>query len=375
MRIRTKSQVNSPIVKGPRMESERFDALTRSVASRRSLMAKAGGGGLGALLLGTLGLREEAAAATACLLDVRLFVRIGPSAGFPLLPKQTKTGQLVGQLRLRISSKGDLAGSTFALADGSSFPVSGSVSGHQIGVRIVLAQGQTLVLQGVDDSNITACKGAIDGGLVGPKEGDIGDWHAAAVPSNATPTAAAAGANATSTPIPASSGSTGGTSGTGGSEVPTATEVPPTDTSVPDTPTDTPTQVVCGECQTPLSRGTSGAPCNPIADNTPCSTGLCCAGVCGDLSANPNHCGSCGNVCISGCCHGGVCCPLCDTGQTLCGMTCVDTSSDPSNCGSCGHACASDAVCTAGVCKKPVVICPPGERNCGGVCTKLPNCP
>lgn len=363
------------------MESDRFDALTRSVASRRSFVAKAGGGGLGAVLLGALGLREEAEAASTCLLDVRLFVRVGPSAGFPLVPNETKTGQLVGQLRLKISSKGDLAGSTFALADGSSFPVSGSSASHQIGVRIALTKGQTLVLQGVGDSNVTACKGAIDGGLVGPKEGDIGDWHAVAVPSNATPTAAAAGAGATSTPVPASSGSTGGTSGAGGSGGPTATEAPPTDTSVPNMPTDTPTQVVCGECQTPLSRGTSSAPCNPIADNTPCSTGVCCGGICGDLSGNPNHCGTCGNVCAGGCCHGGVCCVLCPSGETDCGGTCVNLNNDANNCGACGNVCPSGQICFGGSCATDnrggngTGGCPQGERNCGGVCTKLPNCP
>jgi hypothetical protein len=352
------------------MEPDRFDALTRSVASRRSFVAKVGGGGLGAALLGTLGLREEAAAATSCLLNVRLFVRVGPSAGFPLVPKQTKTGQLVGQLRLRISSKGDLAGSTFVLADGSSFPVVGSVAGHQIGLRIALAQDQTLVLQGVDVGNVVSCKGAIDGGLVGPHEGDLGDWHATVAPTNATPTATVSGSQSgvTITPIPTSSS---------GTIPPTDTPPAPTATNAPDTPTATPPLAppVCAECQEP-ERGVVTSPgCAPVADDTPCSGGSCCGGICGDLSANPNHCGMCGNVCVSGCCQGGVCCPLCTTGQTLCGMTCVDLSSDPSNCGTCGHACASDATCTAGVCKKPVVVCPPGQRNCGGVCTKLPNCP
>ena len=354
------------------MESERFDALTRSVASRRSLMAKAGGGGLGALILGTLGVREEAAAASTCLLDVRLFVRIGPSAGFPLVPKQTKTGQLVGQLRLRISSKGDLAGSTFLLSDGSSFPVVGSLSNHLIGLRIALAQGQTLVLQGVDEGNVTSCKGAIDGGLVGPHEGDIGDWHAVVVPTNATPTATTSGSQG----VVATAASTG-SSATTVSSAPTDTPPAPTETSAPDTPTATPPLAppVCAECQEP-ERGVVTSPgCAPVADDTQCSTGFCCGGVCVDTGENPSHCGTCATVCASGCCHVGVCCPTCGAGQTLCGMTCADLSSDPANCGSCGHACASDATCTAGVCKKPVVVCPPGQRNCGGVCVKTPNCP
>jgi hypothetical protein len=362
------------------MESDRFDVLTRSIASRRSFVAKAGGGGLGAALLAALGLREEAEAASTCLLDVRLFVRVGPSTGFPLISNQTKNGQLVGQLRLRISSKGDLGGSSFALPDGASFPVVGSVSSHLIGLRIALAQGRTLVLQGVDEGVVTSCKGALDGGLVGPQEGDLGDWHASVVPTATTPTAATAssGASATSTPIPANSGSTGST---GSSEPPTATEAPPTATSVPDTPTSTPTEIVCGECQTPLSRGASGAPCNPVADDTPCSVGLCCGGICGDLSANPNHCGACGNVCVSSCCHGGVCCPLCNAGETLCDTTCVNLNNDASNCGACGNVCPSGQICFGGGCATDnrggngTGGCPPGERNCGGVCTKLKVCP
>jgi hypothetical protein len=364
------------------MESDRFDALTRSVASRRSFVAKAGGGGLGALLLGALGLREEAAAATTCLLDVRLFVRVGPSAGFPLLPKQTNTGQLVGQLRLKISSKGDLAGSTFMISGGASFPVAGSVSAHQIGLRITLAKDQVLVLQGVGEGNATSCKGAIDGGLVGPREGDLGDWHADVVPTNQTPTPTAttaaviAGQNGAPTPIPSSSEGTGG----GSSSLPT--ETPPPDVGdssapvAPQTPTSTPIFPVCPECQTSEGFGTNpGSPCNPMPDGTSCSAGSCCGGYCYSLDSDPNHCGACNNTCQSGCCQSGTCCVQCASGQTDCGGTCVDLSSDPANCGACGNACSSDQTCTAGACKNKPLVCPPGQRNCGGVCTKLPNCP
>lgn len=363
------------------MESERFDALTRSVASRRSLMAKAGGGGLGAIVLGALGLREEAAAATTCVLDARLFVRIGPSAGFPLLPKQTKSGQLTGQLHLTISSKGDLAGSTFVLADGTSFPVAGSVSSHLIGLRITLAKGQVLTLQGVDDGAVTACKGAIDGGLVGPHDGDIGDWHATVAPGgapSATPTATdgSGSQGGAPTPIPANS------SGTSGSSQPTDTPAPTTTTTTTTAaPTDTPTEVVCGECQTPLSRGIgNGNPCNPIADNTPCSVGLCCGGICGDLSNNPNHCGACGTVCPGGCCQNSTCCLNCGSGETDCNGACINLNADANNCGACGNVCPSGQICFSGGCATDhrgngTGGCPQGQINCGGACLKLKVCP
>lgn len=350
------------------MESDRFDALTRSIASRRSFVTKVGGGGLGAALIGTLGLREEATAATSCLLDLRLFVRVGPSAGFPLVATQTKPGQLVGQLRLTIGSKGDLSGSTFVLADGSSFPVVGSVSGHQIGLRIALAQGQTLVLQGVDDGVVSSCHGALDGGLVGPQEGDLGDWHASVVPSTTVPTATAQ--SVAPTPIPASSG------GTGGVTFPTDTPPPSTDTStsVPDTPTDTPTEVSCPECSVPTRDQSGGSVCVPAANGTVCSIGLCCGGKCSNEDLDPNNCGGCGNVCESHCCYGGVCCPLCGPGYSNCQLTCVDFANDRNNCGSCGNACAAGSVCDNGTCEK-IIVCPTGWKNCGGVCVHANVCP
>jgi len=355
------------------MESDRFDALTRSVASRRSMLTRVGGGGLGALLAGALGLRAEAAAPTKCILDVRLFVRVGPSAGLLIVPTSTKPGELTGKLRLSLSSGGDLAGSTFILSDGTSYPVTGNVSAHQIGARVTIANDLLLVLQGVGEHGVRSCQGAIDGGLIGLREGDLGDWHAIAETPASTPTATTAttagnGQGNAPTQIPVS-GPTDTPQPGAPSETPTTA---PTDTDTPAPPTPTDTPVVCPECQAPSGSGG----CQPIADDTPCGGGLlCCGGFCSDLSHNPNHCASCGNVCPGGCCHNSVCCFTCGAGETDCGGTCVNLSNDGNNCGACGNVCDSDSTCKVGVCKLKPVICPQGQINCGGTCFRGKICP
>jgi len=362
------------------MESDRFDALARSVASRRSLLARLGGGGAGALALGALGLRvETATAATACLLDFRLFVRVGPSAGFPLTPTETKTGQLAGQLRLAISNGGDLANSSFALANGTSFPVVGSVNGHQLAARVALDGGRTLVLQGVGDRTMRACQGAYDGGLVGPAEGDLGDWHAVAAPSPATPTPAA-----TATTASAAGGTTGGGQPV---EQPTAPALAPTSTTAAPTPAETATMVACGICQSQLGLP-NGPKCPPLPDGTNCGAGLvCCGGACVDPASNRANCGACGHrcaaimTCVSGACQSPVAAPTvggiqeCGGSLTNCGGNCVDLTSDGLNCGSCGEMCGADGAGQPLACVGGQCTCPVGQMGCGGVCGDLSNNP
>lgn len=66
----------------------------------------------------------------------------------------------------------------------------------------------------------------------------------------------------------------------------------------------------------------------PVAGKTYCS------GTCVDLNSDPNHCGSCTNVCSSGTCCLGTCCNL---------------RYDHANCGWCGHDCGSGQ-CVSGAC-------------------------
>ena len=60
--------------------------------------------------------------------------------------------------------------------------------------------------------------------------------------------------------------------------------------------------------------------------------GTMCSGTCVYTNSDANNCGSCGNVCPSGVCSGGVCTSTCD--GTMCSGTCVYTNSDANNCGS-----------------------------------------
>ena len=62
----------------------------------------------------------------------------------------------------------------------------------------------------------------------------------------------------------------------------------------------------------------------------------CCNGTCTDLTADPQNCGLCGNVC------GG--------GQGCCNGTCKDLTADPQNCGACGNACPIGTECINGKC-------------------------
>ena len=77
--------------------------------------------------------------------------------------------------------------------------------------------------------------------------------------------------------------------------------------------------------------------------------------VCADLSSDRNNCGACGSVCpttcVNGACvDGGVVQDAPDAsctadGETLCSSGCAVTATDPNNCGACGN------VCMSGVCQ------------------------
>ncbi|HUB08712.1 MAG TPA: hypothetical protein VMB50_17020 [Myxococcales bacterium] len=109
-----------------------------------------------------------------------------------------------------------------------------------------------------------------------------------------------------------------------------------------------------------------GAGCVPSA--APTDVGLCCAGVCRDIQADPANCGGCGDGCPSGTtCQYGFCslpscagaatndyCALADGGNgQCCNGACFDPgdfNSDPANCGACGDGCAAGSACASQAC-------------------------
>lgn len=100
--------------------------------------------------------------------------------GIPLIPAATQAGNIEGTLQLTIGGDGSLENAAFMLVDGTSFPVTGQAIGQQLAIRVALDELRTVVLQGVAEQPLSICQGAVDGSLIGPAEGDLGDFHAIA---------------------------------------------------------------------------------------------------------------------------------------------------------------------------------------------------
>jgi hypothetical protein len=84
-----------------------------------------------------------------------------------------------------------------------------------------------------------------------------------------------------------------------------------------------------------------------------------CANGCLKLDDDPNNCGACGNVCVSGHCSQGACAETSVTTASSCDGDCPDLSSDPLNCGAAGNACPPGAVCLDGACAAATPVAEP----------------
>jgi len=82
---------------------------------------------------------------------------------------------------------------------------------------------------------------------------------------------------------------------------------------------------------------------------------LQCGGDCVKPGQDPDHCGGCGLPCGPGeFCVSGACAPNCDPPLVACNGICIENfDSDPRNCGSCGHVCES-GICVGGMCADAV---------------------
>ncbi|HEX7499477.1 MAG TPA: hypothetical protein VF524_04145, partial [Polyangia bacterium] len=74
-----------------------------------------------------------------------------------------------------------------------------------------------------------------------------------------------------------------------------------------------------------------------------------CNDQCVDTSLDPENCGGCNNICVSGVCIDGGCL-VCLDEESVCGQSCANLANDPDNCGTCGNPCAS-GLCSNGLCE------------------------
>src|SRR4051794_15868945 len=144
------------------MDAERFDALSKRVATPTTRRAT-----LGAMVASVLGLAgappvARAAPGQTCTMAFVAAVRIGPSVNKTLTPGVTQPGQLQGKLSFSLDENGKLDKATLTLPNNTSLPVVGQATGNSLQMRINLDGHTALVAIGVGESDIADCTGAID---------------------------------------------------------------------------------------------------------------------------------------------------------------------------------------------------------------------
>jgi hypothetical protein len=119
----------------------------------------------------------------------------------------------------------------------------------------------------------------------------------------------------------------------------------------------------------PVGQGYQNGLCAPCpSDET------LCGDFCGvDLQTDRDHCGVCGNACVTGAtCKDAQC--VCPSGDTMCPLGCADLQTDPGNCGSCATNCDYGATCQNGACLCPVTAQSPCNAVCVDEQTDAYNC-
>jgi len=119
-----------------------------------------------------------------------------------------------------------------------------------------------------------------------------------------------------------------------------------------------------GQCVSDAAAGTGLCfQCGPASADP---TQRLCGNVCVNLDTDPEHCGSCTEVCDDGeNCIQGSCTTPCPLGQTPCDGQCVSLDTDPRYCGSCDISCTfphASASCVAGNCR--LGTCEASWGNC-----------
>jgi hypothetical protein len=186
------------------MAQNRFDDLSRSLASqptrRRGLLA--GGGGA---LLGLLGLHtaraqdddlgdagdqtpestsappDETPGTTGadgddlCVMTFTATVRTGPTL------EREGDPALTGQLSFRLGDDAEIVPgeSQLEAEGGNRYPVSGQTRGRAVSLRISMGPS-VIVAVGTAEQPARSCAGELRGVTIGPLPGDLGDWVARA---------------------------------------------------------------------------------------------------------------------------------------------------------------------------------------------------
>jgi len=184
------------------MDAGRFDSLSRSFAtrsSRRAALRGLGAGGLAAGVFAALGGDHAPAASGTCALKIFAKTSAGPH----------KDTTYAGTLTFTIGDNGAIDSGSFDVADGSHLKLVGQATGRALNLRVTLADGGILALNGTADNDLIVCRGAASGVFGGPSDTDIGTWRTGDRGSSKT-----TGGGSTSSGGGAATG--GGTTGGGG---------------------------------------------------------------------------------------------------------------------------------------------------------------
>ena len=128
-----------------------------TIAAATVLAIGGGGGGAAA---------AAAAGAQKCTLTgLVATIRIGPDRGF----------RLAGSADLLVDGSGSISGS-LAQSNHTTGSVVGQANGRAINLVFNLAGGRQVFSTGTLVNDIRACQGLMRGPVVGPRQGDIGDW-------------------------------------------------------------------------------------------------------------------------------------------------------------------------------------------------------
>ena len=361
------------------MDPNRFDRLSKSIASRltrRQIIGGLGAGGVVAAVLGDAPSRAADNGAVTCVYDFDATIDFGPSSKLP------SSAEFAGELTITVEPDGSINDAKLVKNDGQTWKVVGQATGRAINLRFSVPHTGAVVAVGTGRGAIATCTAAMGGPASGPVRHDAGSWTATIKTSGqGTPTAAV---SATATSAPASIATSQGVA-------------QPTDasTEAPSPGTASPCDLVCGSdtlgldsancvclCASGLTSctfevGSIPAKGGVIFNAKPLTTPT---GFCLDLTTDTSNCGACGNFCpysshmLDYACLGGTCKGHCASGFDSCDPAnpCeTNLMTDNNNCGACGNACSGDGQgCVNGQCAC-VANCGPGgsvDANCHCIC-------